>query len=143
MTVKVNCVPAVTLEGTVKANLLKGPATTGMLGEPVVIDPSVAVIVQFPTVFSVPEKLPTPPVKTKLPLGIVPMGSLVLKVMGPVYPVTVALLESFAVTVKLNAVPEVALTGKPEKLKCVAVGVPETVTEFDEFVMVPSVATIV
>jgi hypothetical protein len=89
---------------------------------------SVAVIVCGPTVFSVAENVPTPLVSPTSFAGNIAAPSVLLKFTVPPYVATVLFAASFAVTVKLNAVPAVAVAGADTR-KCVAVAVPVPVPE--------------
>ena len=67
---------------------------------------------------SVAEKVPTPFVSVEF-AGNTAAPSLLVKCTVPVYPVAVAFVAVSAVTVKLNAVPAVAVVGAVTE-KCVA-----------------------
>src|SRR5437588_779084 len=79
---------------------------------------SVAVIVWLPAVLSVALKVPTPLASGEL-AGRTAWPSVLVKWTVPMYPVAVLLFWSWAVTVKLNDTPAVAVAGAL-MLKCTA-----------------------
>jgi hypothetical protein len=149
VTVKFSAAPEVAVAGAETLKCVAIPeAATVMLPEVPVIDGvtvSVAVIVCVPLVFSVTEKVATPLVRVEF-VGSTACPSLLVKCTVPEYPVAVAFEASSAVTVKLIAVPAIAVAGAVTE-KCVAVcAADETVTVPDDPVIEPvtvSVAVIV
>jgi hypothetical protein len=96
----------------------------------VAVTVSVAAIVCAPAVFNVAENVPTPFVSVEF-AGSIACVSLLVKWTVPVYPVTTAFEASSAVTVTLNAVPDVAVPGAVTE-KCVAVPDPIVVVTLAE-----------
>jgi hypothetical protein len=122
VTVKLIAVPEVAVAGAVTEKCVAAAdAPTVIVPEvPVIVavTVSVAVIVCAPAVFNVAENVPVPFASVAL-AGNVAAPSLLVKCTAPVYPVAVAFDAVKAVTVKLNAVPEVAFAGAVTE-KCVA-----------------------
>jgi hypothetical protein len=121
VTVKLNAVAAVALAGALTVKCVAAPAATLTFADVPVIDAltlSVAASVWLPAVLSVALNVPTPLVSV-LFAGSTACPSVLVKCTVPVYPVTVLFVASSAVTVKLNAVPAVALAGALT-VKCVA-----------------------
>ena len=116
MTVKLNAEPAVADAGALTVKCVAAAGLTLMLFDVPVIDDatvSVAVIVCEPAVLSVALKVPTPLLSVEL-TGSVAAPSVEVNYLGTVLPNA-----SSAVTVKLKALPAVALAGALSA-KCVA-----------------------
>jgi hypothetical protein len=103
-----------------RAGLGPTPATVIVPDTPVIdaVTVSVAATVCAPAVFNVTENAPTPFVSVEF-AGSTACVSLLVKCTVPVYPVAVAFEAVNAVTVTLNAVPDVAFAGAVTE-KCVA-----------------------
>jgi hypothetical protein len=113
VTVMLKAVPAVWGDDAVTTNLVAAAAFTVTVPDVPEMDGvvvSVEVMVWFPAVFSVAENVPTPLVNVES-AGNVAAPSLVVKCTVPAYAGVVLLLRSTAVTVKVKAVPAVAVDG--------------------------------
>jgi hypothetical protein len=121
VTLKLNEVFWVAEAGAETLKCVAGPGFTVIPAEVPVMEEvtvSVAVMVWLPAVFSVTENTPTPLVNVEF-AGSVAEPSVLVNCTVPAYEVTVALLESSAVTVMLNATPAVC-GDVADTLKCVA-----------------------
>lgn len=113
VTVKLNAVPAVADVGALTTSAVAGPAETVIFPDTPAIElvtVSVAVMVRVPAVFNVALNVPVPFVSAEL-AGSTACASVLLNLTAPAYPVATLPKLSFAVTVKLNAVPAVADAG--------------------------------
>jgi len=113
VTVKLNAVPAVADAGAVTTNAVADPAETVIFPEMPAIEPftvSVPVMVETPAVFNVALNVPVPFVNAELG-GSTACASVLLNFTVSANPVATLPKLSFAVTVKLNAVPAVADAG--------------------------------
>lgn len=113
VTVKLNAVPAETDAGAVTTSAVADPADTVIFPEEPVIElvtVSIAAIICVPAVFTVALNVPVPFVSAELG-GSTACASVLLNFTVPAYPVATLPKLSFAVTVKLNAVPAVADAG--------------------------------
>ena len=112
VTVKLNATAVVALAGATTANWVAAPGLTVMVAVPVMaaVTVSVAVMVREPAVLNVTARVATPRVNVKS-AGSTARPSLLVRWAVPAYVVAVLPKVSRAVTVMLNAVPLVAVTG--------------------------------